>query len=103
VSPASDLEAACSGCFLYERRGVCPMVLDTYGLQNSAEAQRRAEALHAAVREDAKVAVSLSELVRHGASRPSLAGLLLPSRPAEPIPTDSRKEATHVSAPRTIP
>lgn len=91
----------CSGCFLYERRGVCPMARNAYGLEGP-EAQRRFEALRAAIVHDSKTAVSLSELMRLGAGPPPQAGLLLSSRPAEPIPTDSRKEATHVSIPRSL-
>lgn len=77
------------------------MARDAYGLEGS-EAQRRAEVLRAAVLQDAQAAVSLSELVRLGAGRPGFAGLLLPGRRAEPIPTDSRTEAIHVAASRTI-
>ena len=44
----------CQGCFLYERRGICSTARDAYGLQNPAEAQRRAEVLHAAVLRDAE-------------------------------------------------
>jgi len=101
--PLIAREQACDGCFVYERSGgVCPMARHAYGLESPAEARRRAEVLRAAVVQDSKTAVSLSELVRLGASHPRLAGLLLPSPIAEPIPTDSRKEAIRVAAPHTI-
>ena len=91
----------CGGCFLYEQTGgICPMARDAYGLENP-EAQRRAEVLHTAVVQDARAAVSLSELVRLGAGRTRLAGLLRPSPTANPLPEESEKERVHVEPARS--
>ena len=100
-------EQACDGCFLYERRGVCPMARNAYGFPNTAEAQRRTEALRAAILQDAGTILSLGELVRLEA-RQYPAGLaaafrlgLLAALPADPVP-DSRKEIPHVAVPRAL-
>jgi hypothetical protein len=91
--------AGCEGCFLYERRGICPMVRDAYGLQNPAEAQRRAEVLHDAIVLDAEAVPSLSELVRlEGRQYP--VGLAAASRlglvaATDPFSHESQKEASH--------
>ncbi len=98
---------ACGGCFLFERRGVCPMAQDAYGLQNTAEAHHRADVLHTAVLRDAGTVPSLGELVRLEAHQYP-AGLaaacrlgLLAALPADPVP-DSRKEIPHVAVPRAL-
>jgi hypothetical protein len=100
--------AVCEGCFLYEHRGVCPMARDAYGVQNSADAERRAERFRAAIVQEAGTRSSLAELVagevaqRHVPRQLSLftsSGLGPPE--AGRISTDSRKEVFHVASPRT--
>jgi hypothetical protein len=104
-----DIEDACQGCFLYERRGVCPAARDAYGLQNSMAAERRAERFREAVAHDARSLVTLTELVRHDAKQsqpgpsddasPPLA--LLSAADSHQRP-NSRKEAVYVHAARPI-
>jgi hypothetical protein len=105
VTPSENTNAICGGCFLYERRGVCPAARDAYGLQNSAAAERRAEQFRQAVAQDARLVVSLAELVQAEAERPSAASLVGPAQPLLPaagsMPTDPRKEAVHVFAARS--
>jgi hypothetical protein len=88
----------CDGCLLFERRGICPMARDAYGLQNTAEAQRRAERFRQAIAQDAGTAPSLLELVRQDAGRLPVSVWLGPcSAPVlDPLSHDSRKEAVHV-------
>ncbi len=109
MSPPPFADLPCEGCFLYERRGVCPVAREAYGLETPAEVQWRAEALHAAVLQDAGTVPGLRELMRLDAQRPRPVGLLvppsrlvLPSTAAERMPNDSQKEAIpHAHAPRT--
>jgi hypothetical protein len=59
----------CPGCFLYERRGVCPMVHPGYDWQQAAVVYRRAQELRQAVIKDAEgAAAGVIELVRRDAS-----------------------------------
>jgi hypothetical protein len=98
MAPLHSADATCGGCFLYERRGVCPMARDTYGFQNSAEAGRRAERFRAAVAQEARRTPSLPELVRREARLvPASTRLALRQIPTDPLSRDSRKdEAIHV-------
>lgn len=99
-------ETACHGCFLHERRGVCPMAREAYGLQNTAAEQQKADELYAAIRQDAEVVPSLSELIHEDGMRvlqPAPSQVLLPSRSKTRVmPHDSGKEASHVAAPSTV-
>jgi len=89
------------GCALYERRGICPMARDAYGLQNSAEAERRAEQFRAAIAQQAQTIPSLPELVRREARLlPASTHLGLHPAPADPLYHDSRKDALHAAIPR---
>jgi hypothetical protein len=98
----------CSGCLLQEARDgrVCPAARDVHDLEDLV-AQRRAEALHAAIVLEAGTVPSFRELVRLDAQRqrpalllPAPSTLVLPSTAAEHIPHDQQKEAIHVPAPR---
>lgn len=94
----------CNTCFLYERRGVCPMARDAYGLETPAEVQRRAELLRAAVHQDAQAITTLAERIHGDARRQELAvrlPLLLPAPLSSPTPRASRKEQIHAVPPRT--
>jgi hypothetical protein len=110
MTPPLDAADVCGSCFLYERRGVCPAAHDAYGLQNSAEAERRAELFRQAVAQEARRAVTLTELVRAAAQEQCLgaplSGSSRPALPAAPeadaIPNGSRKEAINVFAARPI-
>jgi hypothetical protein len=88
----------CDGCFLFERRGICPMARrDAYGLQNTAEAQRRAERFRQAIAQDAGTVPSLLELVRQDAGRlPASVRLGLCSAPIADPAEESEKEVVHV-------
>ena len=101
--PPLEADEVCGGCFLYERRGVCPAARDALDLQNSAAVERRAERFRQAVAQDAQTVITLAELVRldaarqHPASLPSVPSPLgLPKEGTERIPSDSRKEALYV-------
>jgi hypothetical protein len=107
MPPPLNADDVCGGCFLYERRGVCPAARDAYDLQNSAAAERRAEQFRQAVTQDAQRTVTLTELVRADAQRqhparllPTSSLLALPKAAAERTAHDSRKEAIHVVASR---
>jgi hypothetical protein len=94
--------AGCDDCFLYERRGTCPMARDAYGLQNTAEAQRRAERFRQAITQDAGTVPSLPELVRQDAGRlPASVRLGLCSAPVADPPKESEKEVVHVEPARS--
>jgi hypothetical protein len=96
-STSMDAAAGCEGCFLYARRGVCPMARDAYGLQNSAEAERRAERFRAAVAQEARRTTSLPELVRRDVRLMAASARLgLRPAPASALSHDSRKDAAHV-------
>jgi hypothetical protein len=103
MSPSPSIEAACLGCFLHERTGgVCPAARDL-------EAERRAEELRVAVRQDARTILSLSDLVcrdaeRHRSTHTLPAVPLAELTPATDQPTnsDSRKEAAYVHAARPV-
>src|SRR5258708_31597481 len=58
-----EVQDKCGGCFLYERRGVCHMARDAYGLQNSPETGQ-VERIRKAIIEEAETVLSLPELVR---------------------------------------
>jgi hypothetical protein len=106
MTPPLDFDAACSGCFLHERTGgVCPMARD--GGFAAVEALRQAAVLRTLVLAEAPDVPSLIELVRlDAAALPSGAQrtpspLALPAATAQPIHTDSRKEATRVALSRS--
>jgi hypothetical protein len=104
-----SIETACHGCFLYERRGVCPIARDAYGPDVAAESEQQAEELRAAVRQDATTVVGLSELVRRDAQHhrsprvlPAASPAELPPAPDQTVSTDSRKEAVYVHVARAV-
>jgi hypothetical protein len=95
MSPSPFLD--CEGCFLRERTGgVCPMAREMVRAR-SPQAQHRAEALHAAILQDAGTMPSFTELVRrdavsHTGALSAAVRLLL----AAPVAVDApgpRKEA----------
>jgi hypothetical protein len=111
MTPPLNADDVCGGCFLYERRGVCPAARDAYGLQNSTVAERRAEQFRQAVARDAQSIVTLAELVRRDAQRhrdaqrqrparllPTPSPLALPKAAAERTTNDSRKKVIRVFA-----
>ncbi|MFZ1154803.1 MAG: hypothetical protein WAN93_07865 [Solirubrobacteraceae bacterium] len=92
----------CTTCFLYERRGVCPMAHDAYGLETPAEVQRRAELLRAAVVQDAQTVTTLTDRIHGDAARQEDRSKLtaplplsLPVPVPDPTPHASRKEQIH--------
>lgn len=94
----------CSGCFLYESRGVCAVARDIYGIEDPADVERLRAAVHAEIVE----AVSLVDLVRQEVGRGPAPRLLssaplaaLPPVASQSISTDSKKEACygHVARP----
>ncbi len=105
MTPPLDAEAACAGCFLRERTGGrCPVARDVYGLESPGEAERRAEAIRAAIQEEAKSGLDLSALIQRDAEL----NCRVASQSALPaanqtLPTNSREEAAvHVDAARPI-
>jgi hypothetical protein len=108
MTPPPNADDVCGGCFLYERRGVCPAARDAYGLQNSAAAERRAEQFRQDIAQEAQAVVTLAELMRRDAERqrtprslPMPSPLGLPKPNAERVPTNSRKEAVRVPVSRS--
>jgi hypothetical protein len=108
MTPLLDADPICGDCFLYERRGVCPAAHAAYGLQNSAEAERRAEQFRQAVTQEAQATFTLAELVRIETERQILGAPLpgafkpaLPAAPTSEAKADgARKEASRVFAAR---
>lgn len=68
MSPPANHQHPCENCVLQEARDgrVCPAARDAYGLEDLV-AQRRAEALHAAILADAGRTPCFAELVRRDA------------------------------------
>jgi hypothetical protein len=86
---------------------VCPAARDVYELPN-VEAQRHAEALHAAILADAECLPGFAELVRwdaasrHTGALPASMRLGLLAAPSpDPAIHDSAKEVVHVFPSRT--
>lgn len=95
---------SCPGCFLSERRGVCPMAEHASELDR-AEARRRAELLRVSVLAEVPDVLSLVELVRREAQhgRQTAVQGALPPAPNQTILNDSRKEFQHDSyRPRSV-
>lgn len=108
MTPLHNADVICGGCYLYERRGVCPTARDAYGLHNSAEAERRAERFRVAITQDAQGTVGLSELITLDTERLGVGSdlaasqrlaLLNPDAPS--VSDDSRREKVHVATSRT--
>lgn len=101
----------CEGCFLQESREgrVCPPARDVYGLADLI-AQRQAEALRAALAQDAENTRSLAQCICIDASLPAphkllpatSPTLLLAAAPTGRLSADFRKEPVHVPAARTV-
>ena len=105
--PCADHMADCDHCYTCDVLGVCCATVAP-GRARQSEAQARSERLHEAIIVDAGTVPGLADLIRLEIERerspkslpmPSL--LSLPKADAERTPTDSRKEATYVHAPRT--
>lgn len=96
----------CPGCFLSERRGVCPVAHPGYDWQQAVRAYRQAEELRRAVLEDAEQAsAGLIELVRQEAVEKSPASpttaapaALPPGMAPGTVETNPKKEEQHVHA-----
>lgn len=101
MPPPHNHHHLCENCVLQEARGgrICPAARDAYGLPDVIEAQRRADALHAAIVEDAQHIPAFAELVRFDAMSPavvlpaSISLGLLPAPSLVSLFSDSRKEA----------
>ncbi len=110
MSPPPNQSHPCNKCILQEARDgrVCPAARDVHSLPD-VEAQRHAEALHAAILADAGRVPGFAELVRRDAiSRtgvlPAAISLGLLAAPApDPLYTDSRKEVIRVALPARTP
>jgi hypothetical protein len=92
---------------LQEQRSgrICPSARHVYGLPDIAEAQRHADALHAAILSDAQNVPAFAELVRRDAMSRTAAlpasfslGLLAAPSP-DPLSHEARKEAIRVAIP----
>lgn len=97
----------CDHCYTCDVLGVCCATVSP-GQPRQSEAQARSERLHEAIIVEAGTVPSLVDLIRLDAERqrppkllPMSSPLGLPNANAERIPTDSRKEAIYVHAPRT--
>jgi hypothetical protein len=95
----------CGGCFFFETtRGVCPTARDAYGLETPAVIQQRAEALRAAITEDAHAARSLFDLIQKDAQERGAVvsamtdPLTLPPAPETPLPNTTMKEDSNAPA-----
>lgn len=106
MTPPLNHDHPCDGCLLQESREgrVCPAARAVHGLPD-VEAQRHAEALHAAILADAGHVPGFAELVRGDAiSRTGVLpasislGLLTAPLP-HPMYTDSPKEVVRVALP----
>jgi hypothetical protein len=102
----AEADEACPGCFLFERRGVCPMARPGYDWQHAAVAYRQAEELRRAVLEDSEIApTGLIELVRREAADAVVARQMaqraLPGASLN-TETDPRKEYVNVYAARSL-
>jgi hypothetical protein len=100
----------CEGCVLQEARDgrVCPVARDAYSLPD-LEAQRHAQALHAAILADAGRTPGFAELVRSdamsrtGALPASISLGLLAAPSPHPLYSDSPKEVIRVALPARTP
>lgn len=107
MTPPLNADPVCGGCFLYERRGVCPTARDAYGLMNSPEAERRAEQFRQALAQDARTVVTLPELIQADAAQTSVGAVLggsalaLPAA-CKPQAQDHRKEASYAVPARSV-
>lgn len=104
-------DESCSGCFLYERRGACPVARPGFDWQQAAVAYRQAEQLRRAVLEDAEVApAGLAELVRRDASvdqssvtpRTTRQAALPAGLPPANLNPNPKKEDHHADAARSL-
>jgi hypothetical protein len=106
MTPPFDFNATCTGCFLYERRGVCPMARDAYGPE-SPESQRQAELLRVAIRSELPdgapnlIQLIQQEVQRRTQERLPTAPRLLPAAPAQSIPNNPQKEPINGSHARS--
>ena len=96
---------ACDHCYCCDVLGICCATIPAeQRARLEAGHHTQAEALHAAIVQEAGSVPSLGELVRLDARRSSLGELLpaaarlgvLAAPAADPLPIDSRKEAVHV-------
>jgi hypothetical protein len=100
----------CDGCLLAEQRDgrICPAARDAHGLPD-VEAQRHAEALHAAILADARRTPAFVELVRRDAAShtgvlPAAIRLGLLAAPSpNPLFPDSPQEVIRVAIPSCTP
>ena len=105
--PCAGHMATCDHCFCCEKLHICCATIPIVVRERlEADVAPPPDPLYAAVLAHAKTVRSLPELVRQEAARagalPASSRLgLLSGRLAEPIPSDSRKEAIHAIPPRT--
>jgi hypothetical protein len=105
MTPPPNDDHPCQGCFLQEQRSgrICPAAREIHRLADLADAQRRADALHAAILADAQNIPAFAALVRRDAmtrngALPASISLGLLAAP-DPLYHDSREEIIHAVIP----